>query len=139
MKKTKRVRVVLECPPGEDRTRQEFKAGTDIKTILQRHGGVLPPPPRQPYYAEFDYDTTLQTAIHSARQAEQAWNSLPLGLRRAFRNWDEVLVALQRGKLEIADHKLRFVKPKEPEVIKPPEPPKPVEVKTDPTAVTAKT
>lgn len=113
----------ISFDPKDDRTRQEFKASTDIKTILLKHGGV--PPGRPLTFGEVDYSLDLQTALSTARNAEQAWSNVPIALRRDYPNWQSLLNALQRGDVEIADGKLRQVDrtpPDEPEAPETPEP-----------------
>lgn len=97
----------------KDRTRQEAKADTDIHTILRKHGVNLPPQhQRQGVSGAVDYDMNLQAGLKALDNARQAWNRIPLDIRRKFDSWDKVETAIATGKLVVKDGKLRFPDPK---------------------------
>lgn len=107
--------------------RQEDKAATDIYALLKRHGAI--PPGRALQFGSVDFDVNLQESIHLARQARQAFNTVPIKLRRAFPTWEKLLGALETKTLVVKDGKLQYPEP-EP---KPPETPKPAPTPTPPT------
>lgn len=125
----KRRRVTVDFGKQGPGARQEFAADADVKTILKRHGGI--PAGRQPTFFEVDYDLDLQTSLAVAKDAREAFNRIPLKLRRQYGTWEQILAALETKKIEIVDGKLRAVMPTESTIDKkeapavPPIPPAP--------------
>lgn len=92
----------LACPPGEDRTRQEFKDEADVNVILRRVGaGGFEPRPM--VYGVQDTDADLQTIYAAAAVAQDGWLKLPEHLRRRYPGWPELLAAVDRGEASLVD------------------------------------
>lgn len=102
-------RFLLTCDHTKDKTRQEFKAESDVNTILKRHGAL--PPMREVTYGEVDYDLNLQAGLNAMERARQAWGNLPLEIRQKYNNWDKVALALTKGELEFKDGKTQLKQP----------------------------
>lgn len=106
-------RFQLNCDPAQDRTRQEFKADTDVNTIIKRAGMI--PPGREPLYGgHHDFDLTLQEGIAAVNGARQAWARIPFEIRKKYPTWEAVTAAISKKELEVKGGRLGFVKPAEP-------------------------
>lgn len=74
----------ISFDPAEDKTRQEFKAESDINTLMKRYGAdravQLP-------YGDVDYDTDLRSAYAAAQDAQDVFQRLPLSVRKHFPSW----------------------------------------------------
>lgn len=83
----------------EHLARQEFKSEVDTGTLMRRYGAgaAFGPPPQ---YGEVDFTMTLQDAIHSVREARDAFARLPDEVRAKYRSWDEVALAIAAGELK---------------------------------------
>lgn len=88
----------LDASDG-DRTRQEFKAETDINVLIKKFG--VPQSGRQMMFTDVDYTIDLQQAMASIQEARQAHAKLPDNLRARYPNWRDLLNALDRGELTI--------------------------------------
>lgn len=73
----------LDCSNDIDSARQEFKAETDVKTILNRFG-VAGLQPKQPVYGEVDYGMDLQEAYDSVNASKRAWQHLSPTMRAKY-------------------------------------------------------
>lgn len=94
--------AAISFDPVEDRARQEFKDESDINVILRKaNAGGFEPRPVQ--YGVQDFDWDLQGLYESQRIAAEAWQRLPEGLRARYKGWEELLPALERGDVTLAD------------------------------------
>lgn len=120
----------LECPLHEDMTRQEFKAETDINSLVRRltPADLLSRP--QPSYGGFhDYDMDLQQAAISLQQARDGFARLPASVRAKFATVGELIAALESGEaIDLADA------PAEPAAERSPVPPVNAEAAAPPPA-----
>lgn len=91
----------LTCT-GKDMARQEGKDEADINILLKKFG-VGVPQKAQPVFGVTDYTIDLQTGIEAARQATAAWANVPRNIRHTYRNWQNVITAIDRGDLKVAD------------------------------------
>lgn len=74
--------------------KQEFKAETDINTIVEQFGltGQMPSNARMPTYGDFSVVTDYQTAMNAVRSADEAFMALPAALREYFSNDPQTLL-----------------------------------------------
>lgn len=94
--------AVIDCPPGEDRTRQEFAEDADVNVILRRFGaGGFEVRPVT--YGVQDMNLDLQGVYESVRIAEEAWGKLPPHLQSRYTSWEPLLAALERGDATLVD------------------------------------
>lgn len=85
---------------GQDMTHQEFRADTDINTILARYG--VGATSRQPEFGtETDYNLDLQQALNTVMRARQTWQRMPADLRARYKSWHELITAMHNGEIEI--------------------------------------
>lgn len=98
--KAERASLVIECNAREGRTRQEFKNETDINVIMKRYAntGELPrfTPTRS---GEIDYDITLQEAIHTIRDVQNAWNQIPVPIATRYPHWLQLANGIRTGEV----------------------------------------
>lgn len=89
------LETALDCSDRPDMTRQEFKDETDVNKILARYGvdGL----PRKPEYSFVDYDTDLQSALESIREAERAIEKLPPELQAKYTTWERLMAGAYSG------------------------------------------
>lgn len=87
--------------PNKDLARQEFKQEADINYMLSRFG--ITQPREAPAYGEWDDSISLQSALQAVAEAREGFNTLPEDMRRKFNNMEELLTAVQAGKLVIED------------------------------------
>lgn len=92
----------LSCEGSKDMARQEGKQDADINILLKKFG-VGVPQKAQPVFGVTDYTIDLQTGIQAARQATAAWANVPRNIRHTYRNWQNVITAIDRGDLKVAD------------------------------------
>lgn len=93
-------RAVIDCSTLPDKTRQEFKAETDINTVLRRFTiGDLHA--RTPRYGDFDFTTDLQRSLATITAAKRAFAALPQELQDKYGSWEVSLTAAATGDLEI--------------------------------------
>lgn len=87
--------TALDCSDMPDMTRQEFKAETDVNTILARYGidGIK----RPPEYSEIDYNLDLQQSLEAIRDAEQAIAKLPAEIYVKYPTWEQLLTGAFNG------------------------------------------
>lgn len=80
----------VPTPVGEvSLTRQEFADECDINTIMARYektGGQMPVPGREPQYLDLTGLPDFQAAMQMMIDADNAFMSLPAGIRRDFDN-----------------------------------------------------
>lgn len=88
----------VRCPPEEDTARQEFKADADTSTILSRYGAGASFP--MPSSGVVDYTAEFRQLADAAVEAKQAFERIPLKLRRGYANWREFLEGVSRGEVE---------------------------------------
>lgn len=94
--------AALECDEKEDKTRQEFASECDVNVILRRFGaGGFEVRPVQ--YGVQDTDLELQELYASAAELDSAWTRLPARLKGRYRNWSELVGAIQRGEASLVD------------------------------------
>lgn len=77
------------------RTQQQFREEVDINTIVRNFGvtGELPQMERIPLNADFYDLTDYQGALHALMQADEAFMTLPSGIRKRFDNDPAAFVA----------------------------------------------
>lgn len=84
----------------EPGARQEFRAETDINTIMARFGVNAPirintgPP-------VVDYTIDLQQALHAIHDARRAHRRLTPEMREKYPTWRELLNAIDRGEIMV--------------------------------------
>lgn len=76
------------------RTHQNFKDECDINTIVRRFGltGELPPTFRAPQYGDFEGVFDYQSALNQVMAANEAFMSMPSGIRARFHNNPQNLI-----------------------------------------------
>lgn len=99
----------------KDKARQEFKADSEIRNILRKHGG-LPQNLRPITTGTVDYDVGLHEGLQAIATADRAWRELPDAVRRKYKNWQGVEAAIAKGDLIVNGNELSFKedKPKPP-------------------------
>lgn len=107
--------TALDTSDLPDTTRKEFKDEADINYIMSRFDPTMA---RQPVFSEIDYDLDLQTAIHAVDEARTAYENLPQKLKERFTSWEQLLAALNSGRLRINTERPTT----EPTTATPPEP-----------------
>lgn len=83
---------------GKGATRQEFKDEADINKLLARYGvgaGTRP----TTFGTEVDYTIDLQQALNAITDAKHAFRNLPQNLRARYKTWQDLLNALNSGRL----------------------------------------
>lgn len=85
----------LDCSNLPDRTRQEFKADTDINTILGRFDIDTLKKPL--VFGEFDYDIDLQRGLLAIEAAKTAFANLDPRLKQKYSTWMDLLEAIETG------------------------------------------
>lgn len=88
-----------KCPPEEDTARQEFKAEADTSTILQRYGAGATFP--MPQSGVVDYTGEFREVADAAAAARQAFERLPIKLRRGYSSWQEFLRGVAAGEVDV--------------------------------------
>lgn len=83
-----KLKVTLDCPPGFGRTKQAFKAETDINTIIASYlrTGVLDfAKKHEPRYGDV-IGADFQSAMNIIASAKSMFEDLPAQLRARFEN-----------------------------------------------------
>lgn len=88
-----------------DLARQEDKAGADINQLIARYGGFAELNRVPIVDAVIDYTIDLQDALTAITDAKLAWQRLPNHLRGKFKNWQELLAAIDNGTLKDLEDK----------------------------------
>lgn len=87
----------IACDPADTRTRQEFKATSDVANILKRHGANLNPAPMP--FGAVDFDLDLQTAYETVAKVTRGYHLLPEAVRAAYPDIRSILTALANGEV----------------------------------------
>ena len=110
------------------RTQQSFAEESDINTIVRRFNltGELPSHFRAPQYGDFDGIADYQSALNQVMAANEAFMSMPAGLRARFHNNPQNLIEfLSKEENREEAVRLGLLRPPErPPVSPPAEPPK---------------
>lgn len=95
----------LSIDPKEDMARQEFRADTDVDTILARHGGAAlrPAQPLAGFGRVVDYDTDLASALRMVAEAKAAYDQAPADIRKRFKSYGAFVEAVQDGRVAVRD------------------------------------
>lgn len=93
------AKLSAEISAMEDTTRQEFKAETDVNTIVKKFG--LQSHREVPQYLETDFGMDLQEAIRIQEETAAAFRRLPKDLQRDYPSWEKVLEAIAKGEIRI--------------------------------------
>lgn len=95
----------LSCPPVPDLARQEFLEETDINVIARRFGltGEMPTKYAAPTYAEFGEVFDYHSALTSVREADQAFLTLPAGVRDRFSNDPQLLLEFLEDRRNLSE------------------------------------
>jgi len=93
----------LNCPPEDNRTRQEFKDEADINNVVSRFYPFAPPQARVPVYGERDMSLDLHGALMVVQEARESYASLPESLRAKFPTYSEFVNAVADGRVQIID------------------------------------
>lgn len=95
----------IDIDPSEDQARQEFRADTDVDTILARHGGAAlrPAQPLAGFGQVVDYDTDLGTALRMVAEAKAAYEAAPADIRKRFKSYGAFVEAVQDGRVAVRD------------------------------------
>lgn len=90
---------------AEDQARQEFRADTDVETILKRHGGAAlrPAEPLSGYGQVVDYDTDLAAALTMVQDAKRAYDGAPADIRKRFPTYGAFVQAVQSGLVAVRE------------------------------------
>lgn len=88
-------------PGNKDVTQQQFAKETDTNYLLSRWG--LEPERGKPQYGEWDDSYDLQTTLEATREAEAAFARLPDGLKAKFDTIQDLVAAVEHGKLILRD------------------------------------
>lgn len=105
------------------RTQQNFAEETDINTIVKRFNltGELPSNFRAPQYGDFDGVADYQSALNQVIAANDAFMSMPAGLRARFHNNPQNLIEfLSREENREEAVKLGLLKAPEKAPVSPP-------------------
>jgi len=94
----------LQCPPEDNRTRQEFKDEADINNVVARFYPFAPPQARVPQYGEQDMSLDLHGALMVVQEARESYASLPASLRAQFPTYSDFVNAVADGRVQIIDH-----------------------------------
>lgn len=105
----------LDCSDSKDMTRQEFKSESDVNTLLKKFGVGVPLQQQAPTYGDADYTIDFQAAIQSVRDLKQAWIALPVTIKAKYRNWQQLLNAIDKGEVKPPDFTERKPEPPAPE------------------------
>lgn len=92
----------LDCSNLPDLARQEFKADTLTNNIIEKFGiDSLTLKPMN----FFDVDTTidLQQALALAKQARDAYHTLPENIRARYPDWDSIAQGVARGEIILGE------------------------------------
>lgn len=78
----------IDCSVLPDMTQQQFRDDCDIQVLAARFGltGEFPEPKSLAEYGDFSGVSDFHTAMNEVREAEQAFESLPVKLRTRFSN-----------------------------------------------------
>lgn len=87
-----------DCSQSKDVARQEFKDESDINLLLGRFG--VQGTGRIPTFGEVDYGIDLQAALGAIHDAKRAYTRLPKEVKDKYRNWQELLNAVEDGSFE---------------------------------------
>lgn len=90
--------TALKCT-GPDKTRQEFKAETDLATILSKYGVGIPTRPVH-YGTETNYDVDLHTAFQLVNAAEKQFNHVDPEVRKQFPTIFQLAHGMRSGELD---------------------------------------
>lgn len=101
--------TAIDCTDSQDMARQEFAAEADINLLLQRYGVGIPQKPLE--YGETDFTLDLQLALEAVQMAKNAYQEMPVELRRRFPSWQTLLNQIQQGKLKFTRKKEDTPKP----------------------------
>jgi len=93
----------LNCPPEDNRTRQEFKDEADINNVVARFYPFAPPQARVPVYGEQDMSLDLHGALMVVQEARESYASLPESLRSRFPTYSDFVNAVADGRVQIVD------------------------------------
>jgi len=94
----------LNCPPEDNRTRQEFKDEADINNVVARFYPFAPPQARVPQYGEQDMSLDLHGALMAVQDARESYASLPASLREQFPTYSDFVNAVADGRIQIVDN-----------------------------------
>ena len=93
----------LNCPPEDNRTRQEFKDEADINNVVARFYPFAPPQARVPQYGEQDMSLDLHGALMAVQEARESYASLPASLREQFPTYSDFVNAVADGRIQIVN------------------------------------
>lgn len=89
----------LVAAPEEDTARQEFKDDCDTNKILARFGTDAYFGPGES--GVVDYTQDFRVIADAARDAREAFERLPIKVRRGFAGWQDYLAAVARGEADL--------------------------------------
>lgn len=90
---------VVDCPPSEDKARQEFKLEADISYQIERFKSGVPFPVGRS--GEVDYSVDLMKAHELIQDAEQRYaTESPEWIREKYRTYNEFWAAMMRGEIK---------------------------------------
>lgn len=92
--------VPIDCSTLPDLARQEFKADSDVNTIVNRFKRGVIPLTFPVQYGERDFELDLQAGLEAQRRLGEAFRKLPAEVRGRYVSWEEVAQAVARGDLE---------------------------------------
>lgn len=81
-----------------DCCRQEFRAETDVNSILKRFGASFPA--QLPAIGVRDFTVDLQRALQLVNEGEAAYRRLAPEVKAEFKSWRDVAAAADSGYLE---------------------------------------
>lgn len=86
----------IDCSNLPDTARQEFAKDSDINNILAKYGiDALSDPVN---FGEYDTDIDLQAGLNSLAAAKASYSRIPEHIRKRYRDWTELLTAINEGK-----------------------------------------
>lgn len=89
----------IDCSADPDLVRQEDGPSADLNKLIPKFGSTLPM--RPPVFGTVDFRMDLQQNLNIARDLREGYARLPLDLRSSYKNWDEIVQAIDFGELRI--------------------------------------
>lgn len=91
----------LDLSGQRDMTRQEYRDEANINILLARFGVGAPFPQKPTVFNVIDYNIDLQTALGAIRDVKAVWQEMPAEVRARYRTWQELLNAVDSGRLKL--------------------------------------
>lgn len=90
------LKSAISFPEEENKTRAEFRADSDINSLMARYGAI-PPAQRQAQYGIANFDDDLTTAYAAIDNAREVYNALPPEVKKLYPSWEQLAQEIARG------------------------------------------